>query len=120
MSKDSTQQKLDDSASDVEEDSKTVQERIIALYVSEKLLSTFIGFGAKLAIEFGIVAVWGIAVILTPGAILAYLNIGPFTYVGALGVWIAFSTTVGGFTWCFTAITGISEDETSGQGGSDD
>lgn len=96
----SEQQELSDV--DAESATRTRQEQIIDLYNANDLPHIAVGYWAKLIVEAVIVAVPLAVFILLPGMLLAFLGVGPFTYGGVLTAWIAFSTTVLGFSWCLT------------------
>lgn len=94
------QQQLSDAVEVTE--SKTRHQQIIELYNGETLTEIAAGFWGKMIIEFLIIAV-PIGVVLIPaGFALAFLNIGPVTYGAVLALWVTFSTSIFGFTWCYT------------------
>lgn len=82
---------------------KSRQARIIELYDGDSLREIAAGLWGKVIVEAAIVAAPIGVIILPVGFILAYLNIGPFTYVNILISWLTLSGTVFGIVWCFLA-----------------
>lgn len=81
---------------------KTRQEQIIDLYNSNNIHHVAVGFWIKFAVEAVIVGV-PIGVLLVPvGFFLAYLDVGPVTFVNTVIAWVSFSASVGLAVWCFT------------------
>jgi hypothetical protein len=102
---DTEQQRISDSPPEPEPD-RTVQEQILRLYGSEDLLETAVGFWAKLLVEFAIVAVPVALLVIVPGFVVSYFDLyARLTFSWVVGAWVAFVTTVTGFTWCFTEAT---------------
>jgi len=91
--------------------SRTVQERILALYQSNKMIDTAAGFWGKLVVETIIVTAPLIVVILIPGWIAAYFDLHPwFTYLGVALTWMSFTISIMAIVWCFTEATVESQD----------
>lgn len=97
---------------DTETNQQTRHEQILKLYTGDSLRDVALGLWGKILVEIGIVSLPLAIVILLPGILLAYFDIGPFTYTIVISAWISFSTTVFGITWCFTE-AGISTAEES-------
>lgn len=98
-----------------EEPGQTLQERVITLYDSPKLHELAIGFWMKFFIEALIVTVPLIVVLLIPSWVLAWLGIGPVTYLGGLTLWATFSWSVLLASWCFSKPAVEQERDTPGQ-----
>jgi len=95
---------------------QTFQEKIHNLYTSENMKETTVGYGVKFATEFTIVTIWMTIFVLSPGLVLAWLQIGPLSYSGVTFTWLGFSATATLSSWCFTGATdGESEDESESQ-----
>lgn len=97
------QQELSENAA--EPDNQTRQEQIIKLYNADNLPHVAIGFWAKFIIEGVIVAVPIVVLVIVPGFILAYLNIGPVTSLKVIFICGSFSVSVLLAVWCFTEST---------------
>lgn len=85
---------------------ETWQERILRYYNSSKLRYIALGFWLKLITEAVIVSA-PLAVLVIPlGAVLAYLNIGPVSFLRTIGAWIALSISILKIGWCLTESNG--------------
>ena len=103
MSEEPEQQTLTDSEAAADEE-KTTQQIILEWYISESLPRTALGFGGKMLIESAIVGLWTVVFIILPGICLAYAT-QRVSYIQVFGTWMAITTTIVGFTWCFTFAT---------------
>jgi hypothetical protein len=94
-------------------DSQNIHQRVLSLYNSNRTLEVAMGLWSKIVIEIAIVAVPLALIILLPGLFLARMNFGPITYANTIGLWITFSTTIFGITWCFLENAATDEEKDS-------
>lgn len=106
------QQELSESSPDTQR--QTLQQRIIELYNSSNLFHVAIGYWSKLIVEAIIVTVPLVFIIVLPGVLLAWAEIGPITYLRVVGAWVTVSVTILGFSWCLTESALPADDRNEG------